>query len=105
VLPLQNKNAVVSAKVQEAADVGANQEVVADPTALKVCIMTADFWGLKSAGGTATVYHLLAAVLANSKHIHVSVAPPPPSFRKFMLTTPPCSPHYGTEGAPLHSTR
>ena len=30
---------------------------------LGVCIMTADFWGLKSAGGTATAYHLLAQVL------------------------------------------
>ena len=29
---------------------------------LGVCIMTADFWGLKSAGGTATAYHLLAQV-------------------------------------------
>ena len=45
----------------------------ADPKALKVCIMTADFWGLKSAGGTATAYHLLAAVLAKSKALHVSV--------------------------------
>jgi len=30
---------------------------------LGVCIMTADFWGLRSAGGTATAYHLLAQVL------------------------------------------
>ena len=30
---------------------------------LGICIMTADFWGLKSAGGTATAYHLLAQVL------------------------------------------
>ena len=29
---------------------------------LGVCIMTADFWGLPSAGGTATAYHLLAQV-------------------------------------------
>lgn len=29
---------------------------------LGVCILTADFWGLKSAGGTATAYHLLAQV-------------------------------------------
>ena len=40
--------------------------------ALRVCIMTADFWGLKSAGGTATAYHLLAAVLAKEKNLHVS---------------------------------
>ena len=33
---------------------------------LGVCIMTADFWGLSSAGGTATAYHLLAHVRACS---------------------------------------
>lgn len=38
---------------------------------LKVCILTADFWGLKSAGGTATAYHLLAAVLAKQDHLDV----------------------------------
>lgn len=27
---------------------------------LGVCIMTADFWGSPTAGGTATAYHLLA---------------------------------------------
>lgn len=31
---------------------------------LGICIMTADFWGLKSAGGTATAYELLAEVHA-----------------------------------------
>ena len=71
---MQNKVAVVSAEVQEAAEAGAKQVAVADPKALKVCIMTADFWGLKSAGGTATAYHLLAAVLAKSKDIHVSTS-------------------------------
>ena len=36
---------------------------------LGVCIMTADFWGLKTAGGTATAYHLLAQVpLLLAKH-------------------------------------
>ena len=39
---------------------------------LKVCILTADFWGLKSAGGTATAYHLLAAVLAKEENLDVS---------------------------------
>lgn len=33
--------------------------------------MTADFWGLRGAGGTATAYHLLAAVL--SKHAEFEV--------------------------------
>ena len=33
---------------------------------LGVCIMTADFWGSPTAGGTATAYHLLARV----QHIH-----------------------------------
>ena len=33
---------------------------------LKTCVMSADFWGLKTAGGTATAYHLLASTLAKS---------------------------------------
>ena len=39
---------------------------------LKVCILTADFWGLKAAGGTATAYHLLAAALAKEDSLQVS---------------------------------
>ena len=39
---------------------------------LNVCILTADFWGLKAAGGTATAYHLLAAVLAKEERLNVS---------------------------------
>ena len=39
---------------------------------LKVCILTADFWGLKAAGGTATAYHLLAAALAKEENLQVS---------------------------------
>jgi hypothetical protein len=35
---------------------------------LGVCIMTADFWGLPSAGGTATAYHLLAQVRLGTMH-------------------------------------
>ena len=35
--------------------------------------MTADFWGVKSAGGTATAYHLMAAVLA--KHHALQASP------------------------------
>lgn len=34
--------------------------------------MTADFWGLKSAGGTATAYHLLAAALSSDVNNQVS---------------------------------
>ena len=70
---LQNLDTGVSSDVQEAAAVVGAMDKQADPKALKVCIMTADFWGLKSAGGTATAYHLLAAVLAKSKALHVSV--------------------------------
>ncbi|KAK9809161.1 hypothetical protein WJX72_010415 [[Myrmecia] bisecta] len=33
-------------------------------TKVQVCILSADFWGLDAAGGTATAYHLLAEVLA-----------------------------------------
>ncbi|KAK9805857.1 hypothetical protein WJX73_008965 [Symbiochloris irregularis] len=39
---------------------------------LKVCILTADFWGMKAAGGTATAYHLLAGVLGGSKDFKVT---------------------------------
>ena len=39
---------------------------------LNVCIVTADFWGLAAAGGTATAYHLLAAVLAKEESLNVS---------------------------------
>ena len=37
----------------------------------QVCVMSADFWGLKTAGGTATAYHLLAAMLAKSHALEV----------------------------------
>jgi hypothetical protein len=33
--------------------------------------MSADFWGLKTAVGTATAYHLLAAMLAKSHALEV----------------------------------
>ena len=39
--------------------------------------MSADFWGLKTAGGTATAYHLLAAVLSKHKNIKVRPAAAP----------------------------
>lgn len=38
---------------------------------LNICIMSADFWGSKAAGGTATAYHLLAAVLAKEEWLNV----------------------------------
>ena len=38
---------------------------------LNICILSADFWGLKSAGGTATAYHLLAAVLGQVDNFEV----------------------------------
>ncbi|KAK9813475.1 hypothetical protein WJX73_001034 [Symbiochloris irregularis] len=47
-----------------------------EPTAAnpyKVCIMTADFWGLKNAGGTATAYHLMASVLAKHPGLQVTM--------------------------------
>lgn len=73
---LQNVEKNVAAETQEAAQVEAEVDNWANPNAIKVCIMTADFWGLKSAGGTATAYHLLAAVLAKSRDLHVSLWPP-----------------------------
>ena len=70
IIVVQNIGDSVSNDVQEAAKEA--QPKQANPEALKVCILTADFWGLKSAGGTATAYHLLAAVLAKSPNLHVS---------------------------------
>ena len=34
----------------------------------EVCLITSDFWGLPGAGGTATAYHQLASLLANSSY-------------------------------------
>lgn len=51
-----------------------NSSVLAPHRALKVCILTADFWGLKSAGGTATAFHLLAAALSADPNIQVIAA-------------------------------
>jgi len=48
---------------------------------LKVCVMSADFWGLKTAGGTATAYHLLAAMLARSHALEVGLSLSSPSFQ------------------------
>lgn len=38
--------------------------------------MSADFWGLKTAGGTATAYHLLAGVLATNQSFQVTYVAP-----------------------------
>ena len=46
---------------------------------LKVCIATADFWGLKAAGGTATAYHLMAAALAKHSSLEVCFCQVPPA--------------------------
>ena len=40
---------------------------------LRVCIASADFWGLKAAGGTATAYHLMAAALAKHSSLQVGL--------------------------------
>ena len=44
-----------------------------------VCIISADFWGLSTAGGTATAYHLLAQVPA------IMVSKLPCLIQKWML--------------------
>lgn len=45
---------------------------------LKVCLMTADFWGRKGAGGTATAYSLLAAALDDDPDLEVHFQPSSP---------------------------
>ena len=40
-------------------------------TVEQVCLMTADFWGLPTAGGTATAYGLLAGALEADPNLEV----------------------------------
>ena len=42
------------------------------PRNLKVCTMSADFWGLPTAGGTATAYGLLTSALSEDPSLDVS---------------------------------
>lgn len=93
---MQNIDDAVSNEVQEAATANQLQPKEVSPQALKVCILTADFWGLKSAGGTATAYHLLAAVLAKSPQLHVGL--PSPFLACAHPQACPCS-EYHTEVA------
>ena len=41
------------------------------PRSLRVCTMTADFWGLPTAGGTATAYGLLTSALSEDPSLDV----------------------------------
>ncbi len=76
----QNVNAAAAAEAANAQMVVTNRTKSQEPQLklkkrskpLKVCVMSADFWGLKTAGGTATAYHLLAAMLAKSHALEVS---------------------------------
>ena len=42
------------------------------PRSLRVCTMSADFWGLPTAGGTATAYGLLTSALSEDPSLDVS---------------------------------
>ena len=42
------------------------------PRSLRVCTMSADFWGLPTAGGTATAYGLLTSALSEDTSLDVS---------------------------------
>ena len=44
------------------------------PRNLRVCTMSADFWGLPTAGGTATAYGLLTSALSEDTSLDVSSA-------------------------------
>jgi len=46
------------------------------PRNLKVCTMSADFWGLPTAGGTATAYGLLTSALSEDTSLDVSAPDP-----------------------------
>lgn len=41
------------------------------PRSLRVCTMSADFWGLPTAGGTATAYGLLTSALSEDPSLDV----------------------------------
>ena len=41
------------------------------PRSLRVCTMSADFWGLPTAGGTATAYGLLTSALSEDTSLDV----------------------------------
>ena len=43
------------------------------PRNLRVCTMSADFWGLPTAGGTATAYGLLTSALSEDPSLDVSI--------------------------------
>ena len=47
------------------------------PRNLRVCTASADFWGLPTAGGTATAYGLLTSALSEDTSLDVRILPPP----------------------------
>ena len=55
------------------------------PRNLRVCTMSADFWGLPTAGGTATAYGLLTSALSEDTSLDVR----PPVLLLPLLTTLP----------------
>lgn len=59
------------------------------PRSLRVCTMSADFWGLPTAGGTATAYGLLTSALSEDSSLDVSQ--PSFAFRPPRGYTPPAS--------------
>ena len=67
-LVLNAHGLTVAAQVNEGA---ADKAATKAAGKLRVCIATADFWGLKAAGGTATAYHLMAAALAKHSSLQV----------------------------------
>ena len=53
---------------------------------LRVCLLTADFWGRKGAGGTATAYSLLAAALDEDPDLEVGGSDAQPrSFHRMKM--------------------
>ncbi len=65
------------------------------PRNLRVCTMSADFWGLPTAGGTATAYGLLTSALSEDPSLDVRVSASPASS---WIGNP--SPHLSTHPGP-----
>lgn len=57
---------------------GSKGQLLPLPRSLRVCTMSADFWGLPTAGGTATAYGLLTSALSEDPSLDVRGVPSRP---------------------------
>lgn len=78
---------------------GADGRLLPLPRSLRVCTMSADFWGLPTAGGTATAYGLLTSALSEDPSLDVRTVPshfpisPACCLTRCMHVSEPCTRH------------